>query len=104
MDSLLKLFEVGLAGATINIVVTRSTLFAKLRDWLDGKSEFFGDLVHCTLCFGVWTGLFLALVLDLRLFGCFGLLDWFFSGIASVTLIVPFTWIIYETARRILIN
>lgn len=95
MTDLARLLGVALAGAAVNTIVTRSTIFRKLREWLDARSTFLGDLVYCPLCFGTWTGLLLAAVLDLRLFGGPAVVDWFFSALAATTLIVPFTYLVW---------
>lgn len=104
MEGLTKLLEVALSGAAVNIIVTRGAIFRKLRGWLDRRNQFLGDLVHCPLCFGTWTGLLLAWILGLRLFGGPVLVDWFFSGLAATCLIVPFSFIIYASMHRILIT
>lgn len=101
MDNLAKLFELGLSGAAVMIIVTRSTLFRPLREWLDTKSESLGDLIHCPVCFGTWVSLLLATLFNLRLFGGWGLADWFFSALAIETLVVVFGFLIYFTAHHI---
>jgi hypothetical protein len=46
-----------IAIAGITIVITTSKLFKPLREFITGKSLFFGRLLSCALCTGVWIGL-----------------------------------------------
>ena len=101
---LVRLLEVGLSGAAVNIITTRGAIFRRLRVWLDGRSVFLGDLIHCPLCFGTWVGLALAAATDLWLFGLWGPLDWFLSGMAATSIIVSLSFIIYASMHRILID
>lgn len=79
----------------INVIVTRSSIFRKLREAIDQRSTFLGDLIYCPLCFGTWISIALALVLDLELFGCIKVADWFLSAMALNTLIVPLTFLVW---------
>lgn len=44
-----------------NIVVV-SKIFKHIRDWIGSKSQFFGGMLSCMMCFGFWTGMLLGLV------------------------------------------
>lgn len=46
----------------ITLIVTQSKLTSPLRDALDARSEFFGFLLSCPMCFGFWVGVLLALL------------------------------------------
>lgn len=57
-----------LAGISITTIVTKSTLFEPLRDFLDTGGEylsnnFWGLLIKCPMCMGTWVGMYLSLVL-----------------------------------------
>lgn len=44
----------------ITIIITQSSLFEKLRDWVSFYSNFLGELVSCPMCLGVWVGLIMS--------------------------------------------
>lgn len=48
----------------ITIIVTQSSLFEKLRDWVSFYSKFLGELINCPLCFGVWVGFFASFIFN----------------------------------------
>lgn len=45
----------------IAMIVTQSSLFERLRYAIRDRSEFFGQLIRCPMCFGFWTGIFVHL-------------------------------------------
>lgn len=47
----------------IVLIVTGSKLFQPIRRGIGLRSETLGYLVRCPMCFGLWTGLLLSLVL-----------------------------------------
>ena len=52
--SLSDMIIVGMALGMIDLIVTKTLIFEKFRKWVDRKSKFFGDLIHCPICFGTW--------------------------------------------------
>ncbi len=59
---ILLLTVVILVEATTQLVV-KASIFHKLRNWIQNKSNFFGELVNCGYCFSVWASIFWNLVL-----------------------------------------
>lgn len=57
-------------GAT-NIIVNGS-IFWKVREWIESKNEFLGDLVNCVMCTGFWIGVIFSFSVDINFFfaGC----------------------------------
>ena len=43
-------------------IVVYSTLFIKLREYVTERSNFFGQLINCIMCFSFWSGVILSLV------------------------------------------
>lgn len=44
------LFFLSMAVASFSMTLTLSPVFASLRGWIDDKSSFLGDLIHCPYC------------------------------------------------------
>jgi hypothetical protein len=44
-------------------ILVWGSIFENQRNWIKNKSNFFGDLISCTLCTGTWVGFFLSLCL-----------------------------------------
>jgi len=40
-----------------NIVFVYSSILSPIRNFIESKSEFLGDLTSCPMCFGFWSGL-----------------------------------------------
>lgn len=55
--TLLQLLALGLAVGTAAWTLTKATIFERPRDWIDTKSEWFGNLVHCPYCTSHWLAL-----------------------------------------------
>jgi len=47
----------------ITSIVVQSKLFKPFREVMKVRSNFFGSLLHCMMCFGFWVGLFVVPVL-----------------------------------------
>ena len=45
----------GLVGLTL--ILTRGTIFDKVRNWIGIQNGFLGTLVYCSQCLGFWVGL-----------------------------------------------
>ena len=46
----------------MSYIITHSILFKNLREYVSKKSIFFGNLINCILCTGVWIGFLLSLI------------------------------------------
>jgi hypothetical protein len=63
------------AYGTTSILVWGS-IFESTREFIKRKSNFFGDLISCTLCTSTWVGFFMSIVLGGLIGPIFGI-DWF---------------------------
>jgi cytochrome bd-type quinol oxidase subunit 2 len=45
-----------LAAAGVTMIVTQGEIFRPLREGIKMKSAFFGKLIECPMCFGVYAG------------------------------------------------
>lgn len=67
----------------VTLIVTCSTLFRRVREWLQQRFVFAYELLSCPMCFGFWAGALLATlgvsipISDLRV------LDVFLNGCAA---------------------
>ncbi len=46
----------------VTSIVVQSKLFKPFRELIKKRSEFFGSLVSCMMCFGFWVGLFTTII------------------------------------------
>lgn len=64
-------------------ILVWGSIFEKTREWIKSKSQFFGDLISCTLCTSTWVGFFMSITLGSisdTFFNTLGILDLFFDG------------------------
>ena len=52
----------------ITIILTQSSLFERLRDWVSSYSEKLGELVNCPMCMGVWVGFIMSFIFSCNIF------------------------------------
>ena len=50
-----------IACVGFTIIVTQSSLFESLRNYISSKSSFLGELINCPLCFGFWAGVIMSM-------------------------------------------
>ena len=46
-----------LSSCGITFILTTSSIFEPVRDFIEERSNFFGELVSCPMCSGFWVGL-----------------------------------------------
>jgi hypothetical protein len=47
----------------MSTIITGGEIFKKPRQWINSKSEFWGEFVYCMLCVPTWVGFFFSFVL-----------------------------------------
>jgi hypothetical protein len=67
--------------ACISFTVTETKIFKSLREWLNKKSAFLGELFTCGYCFGHWVAFALVAIYKPKLFEVWWLLDYFFTAL-----------------------
>jgi len=67
--------------AAISFTVTEAKLFKPLREWLQKKIPFLGNLFSCGYCFGHWVAFALVAVYQPKLFESWWLLDYFLTAL-----------------------
>lgn len=77
--------------ASISFTVTETKIFQPLREWLNTKNNFLGDLFSCGYCFGHWITFALVAVYKPRLFQCWWLLDYFLTALV-IAWLSGFQW------------
>jgi hypothetical protein len=70
-----------LVCASVSFTAVETKFFKGVREWLAGKSRFFGDLFSCGYCFGHWVAFALVAVYRPRLFDFWWLLDYFLTAL-----------------------
>lgn len=45
-----------------SIIITSSSIFEPVRNFIDSKSSFLGELFSCPMCMGFWSGVFWSIV------------------------------------------
>lgn len=77
--------------ASISFTVTETKLFKSLREWLQKKSVFLGNLFSCGYCFGHWTAFALVAIYQPKLFECWWLMDYFLTALV-IAWLSGFQW------------
>lgn len=54
ITTLLQLAALGLAVGTASWTLTKALIFKSMREWVDDRSQWFGDLVNCPYCASHW--------------------------------------------------
>jgi len=54
LTTIVTLVALALAISSASVTITLSGIFASWREWIDDRSDFFGDLVHCPYCTSHW--------------------------------------------------
>jgi hypothetical protein len=62
LSSIIGMIVVAMAVATISMTLSKGKVFIGLREWIDNRSDFFGDLIHCPYCTSHWVAFFACLV------------------------------------------
>ncbi len=79
--------------ASIAFTVTETKLFKPLREWLQNKIPFLGELFSCGYCFGHWVAFALVAVYRPKLFGYWWLLDYFLTALV-IAWFSGFQWLL----------
>lgn len=46
----------------ISIIITRTAIFERIREFVSTRSYFFGELINCTVCTSFWVGVVFAVI------------------------------------------
>jgi hypothetical protein len=76
-----KVIYLSLVTASISFTVTETKLFSPLREWVHGRSKFFGELVSCGYCLGHWVAFALVVIYRPKLFDSWWLPDYFLMAL-----------------------
>ena len=60
------LFLITFASVGCNIIFVYGSIFSWLRNYIEDKSEFLGELISCPMCFGLWCGLIFGFIYGVR--------------------------------------
>jgi len=77
-----RVFFLSFATATISFTVAEMKVFMPLREWAKRKNAFFGELISCGYCLGLWIAFALVAIYKPRLFESWWLLDYFLTALA----------------------
>src|SRR5271170_3959873 len=65
VEPLTILFHVlvlGVATGAISFVITKAAIFNPVHEWVEKRSEFFGEMLNCPWCTSHWVALFFTLI------------------------------------------
>ena len=51
-----------LSSCGITFIITHSSIFEPIREFVERRSNFFGELLSCPMCSGFWVGFLLSVV------------------------------------------
>jgi len=77
----------------ITIILTQSSLFEKLRDWVSFYSNFLGELVGCPMCLGVWVGFIMSFYFSMDpvlLSFCTSISSWLVSIVGNLLITLSY--------------
>ncbi|MCP5006358.1 MAG: DUF1360 domain-containing protein [Planctomycetes bacterium] len=77
--------------ASISFTVTETKIFKPLREWLERKNSFLGELFSCGYCFGHWVAFTLVAIYHPKLFEVWWLLDYFLTALV-IAWLAAFQW------------
>jgi len=75
-----------LGAMGFNIIFVYSAILSPVRNFIENKSEFLGDMISCPMCFGFWSGVISGLIYGIRpeLLGfTVSLLSWVLSNLVA---------------------
>jgi hypothetical protein len=75
-----------LAAYGMTSILVWGAIFENQRTWIKKHSNFFGDLISCTLCTSTWVGFFMSLTLgslSVQYFETVWFLHLFFDGMVT---------------------
>ena len=64
--NLSELILIIFASCGCNIIFVYGSIFSKVRDYIDKKSDLLGELISCPMCFGMWCGIMFGLIYGIR--------------------------------------
>lgn len=73
-----------ISAVGITLIITSSKLFKPLREFVSKRSEYFGEMLGCAMCMGVWVGFTMSYITNEEWHSCFtvSLVSYFLSLIA----------------------
>ena len=77
----------------ITIILTQSSLFERLRDWVSSFSDKLGELVNCAMCMGVWVGFIMSFIFScnlLHLSFCTSVFAWSLSAVINLLINISY--------------
>ena len=86
-----EVLKLSIVTASISFAVSETKLFKPFREWVRGRSEFFGDLLSCGYCLGHWVAFGLVVLRRLTLFKVWWPLDYFLTALV-IAWLSAFQW------------
>jgi len=66
----------GMAIGMVALIVTKTYIFERIRDWVQSKSNFFGRWIECPICFSTWVSFFGMFIVGKVAETQWSILDW----------------------------
>jgi Protein of unknown function (DUF1360) len=102
IDILFKVLVLGIATGAISLVLTKSTVFNFLHDWLEAKVPFLGEMLNCPWCTSHWIALFFTLIYRPLLVNVFAPVDYLVTIMVMVVIAAVTARIIYSAYKPIM--
>lgn len=77
--------------ASISFTIAETKLLKPLRDWVNSKNHFLGELVTCGYCVGHWVAFALVAIFQPKLFDSWFLLDYLLTAMV-IAWLSAFQW------------
>lgn len=95
-----QILWLSLATTAISLTITRARIFKEIRESIDSRSEWLGDLIHCPYCTSHWVSLGFCLGYQPRLVESDWLaVDVIVSGFVIVALSALFSGLVFTSVK-----
>src|SRR5580658_4696274 len=102
MHEIMTVLWLGIATGAISLVLTKSTVFNFLHDWLEAKLPFLGEMLNCPWCTSHWVALFFTLIYHPLLTNVFAPVDYLVTIMVMVVIAAVTARIIYSAYKPIM--
>jgi len=102
MHEFLIVLWLGIATGAISLLVTKSTIFNPVHNWLEKHASFIEELLSCPWCTSHWVALFFTLIYHPLLVDLWRPVDYLVTIMVMVTIASVTARIIYSAYKPIM--
>ena len=95
-ERILVLLCIAMAVSVVSITVTKAVIFKRVREWIENRSVFFGELFSCPFCFSFYVTLGFLVISPFNVVPSFGYMSIVLTYFVVIGIAAVFTGIIYH--------